>query len=205
MEADRTEIHDLAADKPELVEKLEAKWDAYAERAMVLPLGAWRGKPKPEKFSKKKRFELSAGDDLARAKAPYVVDKGMTITVSVRKPARDGVLVAQGGSSQGFSLYVQKGKLHFATRNDGHLALVTSDADVPYEPATVTATLDKSGKVALSVDGKQVAEGNVLRPLAEMPQDGLQVGQDIKGAVGRYEAPFPFQGEIGDVTIVLEP
>ncbi len=46
VEADRTELCDLAADKPELVRKLEAKWNAYAERAMVLPLGAWRARPK---------------------------------------------------------------------------------------------------------------------------------------------------------------
>ncbi|HUT91015.1 MAG TPA: arylsulfatase [Thermoguttaceae bacterium] len=48
MEADRTELHDLSAEKPELVEKLADRWDAYAERAMVLPLGAWRGKAKPK-------------------------------------------------------------------------------------------------------------------------------------------------------------
>jgi arylsulfatase len=43
MEADRTETRDLAAQMPEKVKELEAKWDAYAARADVLPLGAWRG------------------------------------------------------------------------------------------------------------------------------------------------------------------
>ena len=41
--------------------------------------------------------------------------------------------------------------------------------------------------------------------LAKMPQDGLQVGHDAKGAVGDYEAPFAFDGEIGLVTVVVEP
>ncbi len=44
MEVDRTETNDLAAEHPDLVRELEAKWDAWAERANVLPLGAWRGR-----------------------------------------------------------------------------------------------------------------------------------------------------------------
>ncbi len=40
--ADRTEMHDLAAKHPEKVKGLAAKWDAWAARTQVLPLGAWR-------------------------------------------------------------------------------------------------------------------------------------------------------------------
>ncbi len=43
LEADRTELHDLAAQHPERVRDLERQWEAWAERAQVLPLGAWRG------------------------------------------------------------------------------------------------------------------------------------------------------------------
>ena len=38
------EMHDLASAHPEKVKELAAKWQAYAERANVLPLGAWRAK-----------------------------------------------------------------------------------------------------------------------------------------------------------------
>ena len=44
MEADRTEMHDLAGKHPEQVRRLSAKWDAWAARANVLPLGAWKEK-----------------------------------------------------------------------------------------------------------------------------------------------------------------
>jgi arylsulfatase len=40
--ADRTEQNDLAAEQPERVRDLSQRWDAWAERAQVLPLGAWR-------------------------------------------------------------------------------------------------------------------------------------------------------------------
>jgi arylsulfatase len=45
MQADRTEMHDLAAQHAEQVEQLSAAWDAWAARAAVLPLGAWRAAP----------------------------------------------------------------------------------------------------------------------------------------------------------------
>ncbi len=42
MQADRTEQQDLAEAMPEKVAQLSQAWDAYAARANVLPLGAWR-------------------------------------------------------------------------------------------------------------------------------------------------------------------
>jgi arylsulfatase len=44
MENDRTEMHDLAAARPAKARELASKWDAWAARANVLPLGGWKGK-----------------------------------------------------------------------------------------------------------------------------------------------------------------
>ena len=46
LEADRGELHNLAAAQPDRVKKMSASWDAWAARANVLPLGAWRGQGK---------------------------------------------------------------------------------------------------------------------------------------------------------------
>jgi arylsulfatase len=40
--ADRTEMNNLAAQRPEKVRQMSAAWDRWAERADVLPLGAWK-------------------------------------------------------------------------------------------------------------------------------------------------------------------
>jgi arylsulfatase A-like enzyme len=42
MEKDRTEMNDLAVAHPEKVRELSSQWNAWAERADVLPLGAWK-------------------------------------------------------------------------------------------------------------------------------------------------------------------
>jgi len=49
---DRSELHDLAAEKPGLVKQLGAEFEAYADRADVSPVGTWRGAKKPAKQKK---------------------------------------------------------------------------------------------------------------------------------------------------------
>jgi arylsulfatase A-like enzyme len=44
IDADRTEMNDLAAKNPDKVKELAAKWEAWAVRAKVSPLGAWRAR-----------------------------------------------------------------------------------------------------------------------------------------------------------------
>ena len=52
MAADRTETHNLAERQPDKVKELAARWDAWAARANVLPLGGWRGQPAGKKNTK---------------------------------------------------------------------------------------------------------------------------------------------------------
>ena len=48
-----------------------------------------------------------------------------------------------------------------------------------------------------------LASGSTPGPLARMPIDGLQVGFDNAGAIGKYTAPNKFAGKIERVTITL--
>ena len=42
IEADRTELNNVAAKQPDKVKELAAQWDTWAVRTNVLPLGTWR-------------------------------------------------------------------------------------------------------------------------------------------------------------------
>jgi arylsulfatase len=53
MELDRSELHDLASEQSERASQMAAKWDAWAARADVLPLGAWK-EPAPARRMKAK-------------------------------------------------------------------------------------------------------------------------------------------------------
>jgi arylsulfatase len=54
IDQDRAELHDLAATEPERVRTMAADWDAWAARAQVLPLGAWK-KPATTQSAKSRR------------------------------------------------------------------------------------------------------------------------------------------------------
>ena len=157
------------------------------------------------KFNKKqRRFELALGDDLSREKAPFVEGKAFTVTADITETASDGVIVAQGGSADGFALYVKDSKLTFATRHSGTLAKVVATDKLPWAAAQITVSLAADGAVTISVDGEPFARGKVSGPLTRMPIDGLQVGSDLKGAVGEYEVPFAYKGKIKCVTLQIQ-
>lgn len=67
--------------------------------------------------------------------------------------------------------------------------------------ARLEASLDARGSVTLKIDGQTVKKAPVPGPLASQPLDGLQVGQDATGAVGDYQTPFPFEGQVEHVIV----
>ncbi len=204
MLADRTERNNLADVKPALVKKLEANWDAWAARADVLPLGGWRGKPQQTSFNKKqKHFSLKVGDNLDRSSAPFVEKRSLQIKADITN-ATNGVIVAQGGDAEGYALYIDDMKLTFALRQQGKLRLVVAKEQISANAKKIEASLSKQGKILLEVDGETAAIGSAERLTLKMPIDGLQVGSDLNGTVGDYDAPFSFQGTIRSLTIDVQ-
>lgn len=199
LKQDRTEQHNLASKMPEMVSTLSAKWDAYAERANVLPLGAWRG-TQNDKVSNKKHFELSADAVLSKSEAPNAVKTAMTIEAQLDKWG-DGVIVAHGGSAYGYALWVADGIVHFCTTNGNQQTIVKSAKKVP-SAEVIQVHLKKNGMVNLLADGEQIARGKV-KTLQQMPADGLEVGEDAKGLVGTYGESHKFTGVINKVVIDL--
>lgn len=196
--ADRSETRDLAAAHPELVAELAAAWQDWAERNQVLPLdpqqSAAAGSPAT-------RFELRHGDGLPRERSPQVAGAGFKLRLSAQIDG-DGVLVAQGGSTHGWSLARRDGRLVFSLRRAGVLTAVAG-AVLPLGEVTLTGTLGADGAVAFASDGREVLNGRVPGLLAAMPGEGLQVGRDTGSAVGGYDAPFALQGEVRELVLEL--
>ncbi|WP_166831473.1 arylsulfatase [Thalassoroseus pseudoceratinae] len=201
LEKDRTELHDLSDDHPELVKQLADQWETYAKRANVLPLSGRDDKPKFNK--KKKRYQLKADANLPRSKSPFVENRPFTVTVKISELGSDGVLVAQGGSSAGYAVYVQDGRLHFAVRRSGKLDDLVSTEVLPPDAKTITVSLADDGVVNATVNRKPFMKGKSAGVLTQMPLDGLQVGKDLTGAVGNYETPFEYSGTIERVILTF--
>ncbi len=199
--ADRTEMHDIAAQQPEKVKELIAKWETWGKNAGVLP---WPWKPAygGGKSDAKMHFDLKAGASLSGDDAPQIAGQSLALRVEITNPAAEGVLVAQGGLKAGFTLYLKQGKLIFAIRHGKNLQSIVSADRIPAKPGTITATVSHDGNAHLAQDGQPLADGRLDLP-DQQPQDGLQVGRDEGGAVGDYHAPFAFGGQIGGASLDL--
>jgi arylsulfatase len=204
MERDRTELHDLASAEPARVKAMAAQWDAYAARANVLPLGSWRGKAADSELSRETRFVLKAGDDLSRAEAPAIAGRAFTVTAKFdTRNARSGVIIAQGGSALGYSLFLADGRLHFLARNRTRTTTANTP-DVATGAHTAIARVARNGVVTLKLDDQPAVTAPSRVTITSMPVDGLQVGADEGGTVGPYAAPNRFDGAIESVIIELD-
>ena len=115
MAEDRTEMHDLADEEPERLKSMVSQWEAWGKRVHALP---WPWEPQygeaPEQSGPAHvELNLKADEDIAGTKAPMIVGRAITITATLDKVGPEGVIVAQGGSTCGYTLYMQQGRLYF--------------------------------------------------------------------------------------------
>jgi arylsulfatase len=206
--ADRTEQQDLAPTKPDRAQALAGKWDAYAARANVMPLGGWKAAESGKRSgaektsSKETRFKLEMGAHLDRSQAPAIPGRGFTITAKFNAETPNGVIVAQGGATRGYALFLQDGKLTFLLRLADEVAGTATLENVAGFH-TATAQLAPDGKLTLTLDDHRVASGKAPGLMKTMPADGLDVGSDAGGLVGPYSKDNKFGGTIDSVLIEL--
>ena len=201
IDTDRSEQRDLATMHPNRVRDLAAKWDAYAASSNVLPLGGWKA-PVAGSPSSQKKFILRSGSKLAKDDAPQIDGRGIVISadISSTKPAQ-GVIVAQGGTAHGYTLFVEDGQLVFLIRRDSEPTSIRTP--LPVGRHQLHAELTTGGQLRLQVgEGKPVHSPSI--GLLKMPADGLQVGRDDGGLVGPYSKDNQFTGSIDQVTIELK-
>jgi arylsulfatase len=203
--ADRTEQKDLTDLQPQRVRELATEWEEWASRANVLPLGGWKGSParRAGALNGETRFTLKQGDRLERLEAPAIANRPFTIRTTFDASSPEGVIVAQGGSNHGFTLFLQEGKLTFLVRAGGKATSVTTEQAI-HGRHTAVAELKADGTLQLSVDGGLAAQARAPGLLTTMPTDGLDVGSDEGGLVGPYSSRNPFGGSIDSVNLELK-
>ena len=205
MTNDRSETSNLASSEPARVAELASRWDEWAKRVHALPWPWDKENVEGTKLSTKTHFELGPDANLPRDEAPDYVSRPFSVTVEIARPSTDGVLVAHGGDVHGWAMYFEKGVLHFVINRDRQREDVSLTNDSLAAARLIKAELNADAMLSLSIDGKQLLQRKMTGLPSTMPGDGLQVGKDLRGAVGAYTVPFNFGGEVRHVLIDLEP
>jgi len=204
LKADRTELHDLAADRPRTAEALLGLYETWAQRCGVLPWPVKKAAaPAEGNGSTARQFDLRPDQQLDRANSPRVQQTAFAVTGTIHATKPTGVIVSQGGTRVGWSLYVTERKLAFVVRTKGTPVEVVASQPLPYDPVAIELRFGKDGSIKLLMAGELVGEGKAEGAITDLPTEGLTVGSDPPAAVGSYEAPNAFVGTIEGLRLVL--
>ena len=217
LDEDFSEAHDLAESQPEKLQEMIDRWWIEATKYGVLPLedglrGA-RGAP-PKKGSPQDRTVFVYRQGMAHAPTNAAADvrnRDYTITVDLMRQteADEGVLVAHGGHTSGYTLFIKDNRLVHEYNYAGERYRIVSETAVPVGESVIvldfTKTGDHVGDATLSINGREVGSGHLPKTLGGMfAIEGIDIGQDLYTAVSEdYEVPFAFSGTIAAVRIAL--
>lgn len=214
LDHDFAETRNLAEQDPERLKALVEGWWVAAETHKVLPLDDRFGPRFAENSARfhgaRRKFVLHAGmGHLPTDVAPDVRARSYRIEADVvLKPGAEGVLIAHGDATSGYSLYLQDGRLHHTLNIGGEKTTVTSDAPMPLTATRlgVVAYRRETGPrtFTLIVDG--VAAGEVVATSGFgnfISWSGLDIGLDRGSPVAGYAAPFAFTGTLRKVTVTM--
>jgi len=164
------------------------------------PIVEGRDKAKARQFSGEGVIEVPRTEGLRCA------DTAFTIEVTLKVESKDGVILAHGGATNGFALFVKGGVPVFAVNAMNKPTSVTAKEGIVDRWVKLTATVAE-GKLSLAVD-EAVTETKLSGLIPREPNDGIQIGADLKSPVDADAARTRLTGKIERVRIhrgVLPP
>jgi len=214
---DFSESTDLAKKYPKKLKQLQKIFDEEAWKNNVYPLYddmiKRLAKQQDRLFGSQKKFVYYAPGAFRiaeKASAP-VKNRSHTIVTKIDLTGKEeGVIVAVGGMTGGFTMFIKGRRLYFDYNFLDGVYYTMKSPKLPKGPTVLKFNFIKTkefgGKGELYVNGKKVAESDMPRmhistySLAET----FDVGRDTGTQVSKlYKDPFPFKGELDRVVITL--
>jgi arylsulfatase A-like enzyme len=221
---DYSQAKDLAAQMPDKLREMQALFAQEAEKYNVFPLDNTNAQrfpvPRPSPIAGQTVFTYS-GDmpGIPLGLAPSILNRSYTITAEVDVPqgGGEGMLVAAGGFTGGYGLYILNGKPVF-NYNMLMLEQFRCEGRQPLSPGKHTIVFDfkydgpgpgKGGAGVLKVDGEDVATLKMPHtiPFVLPWFETFNVGVDTRTSVNEkdYQVPFRLNGKLDKLTFKLGP
>ncbi|MGO9060630.1 MAG: sulfatase-like hydrolase/transferase, partial [Candidatus Binataceae bacterium] len=222
---DWTQARNVAKDNPQMLRELQRLWLIEAAKYSVLPLDDRRVERfnpdlagRPQLVKGKTQILFGGMGRLTENSVINIKNKSYSITadVVVPKSGAKGVIIAQGGSFNGWSLYAKGGKLKYCYNllgiklfyAESNQAIPAGQHQVRMEFKYDGGGLAKGGNALLYLDGKKVGEGRVETtvPMMFSGDETCDVGKGTGSPVSPDYDPKDneFNGEVNWVQIDLE-
>jgi len=222
---DWTQAKDLAKDNPKKLAEMQRLFLIEAAKYSVLPLDDRRIERfnpdlagRPQLIKGKTQLLFGGMGRLSENSIVTVKNKSYSVTaeIEVPKTGAEGVIVAQGGLTGGWSLYAKEGKLKHCYNLIGvQRFFVQATQPIPAGKHQVRMEfkydgggLAKGGTVSLFVDGMKDGEGRVDTTAAMVfsLDESCDIGKESGSPVSPDYGPSgnQFSGEVNWVQIDLE-
>ncbi|CAM3285748.1 arylsulfatase [Nocardioides dubius] len=215
--ADPTQMRDLAAENPALVEDLVAAWSAAAGENQVLPMADgtpihWFQRPPSDERFVAETVLLPELGMVERFRAAQLID-GRSFSIEATLPGYragdSGVLVSHGGQEAGYLLYIEDGAVVFAQNAFADSVIATPPVPVPVGTRSIEVKVGAPGGgrwlVDVLIDGDVVVEQVEMAQLTWLvPFNGISVGMDRRSPVlwelHEKHGTFAWTGDLDAVT-----
>lgn len=194
---DFSQAHNLAAERPDLLAKLQRLWLIEATKYNVLPIDdrtAERFDPptagRPTLIRGTSQLFFAGMGRLSENSVVSIKNRSYSVTaeIDVREEGAHGVLIAQGGKFGGWSVWVSSGRLTY-TYNMLGIQEFTVTADEPVPPGKHQVRMEfaydggglaKGGDVTLFHDGTPVGSGRVgaTQPMIFSADETTDIGYE---------------------------
>jgi arylsulfatase A-like enzyme len=195
--SDYSQAHNLAAEQPERLAKLQRLWLIEATKYQVLPIddrGAERLEPglagRPTLIRGNSQLFFPGMGRLSENSVVSIKNKSFSVTADVDVPGSgaDGVIIAQGGRFGGWAFYAKDSKAKFVYNVLGiHEFATEANEPIPaghhqvrVEFAYDGGGLAKGGDVTLYYDGTPVGSGRVgaTQPMIFSADETTDIGYE---------------------------
>jgi arylsulfatase len=210
LDEDFSEVNDLADQRPEKVAELTALWWEEAQRYNVLPLDdrtiELYSVRRPDSELSRSSFTFRLGTArIDRFGMPDLRNRSWSIAAEL--PLTDGalpegVMVAGGDRTSGYTFYLMGGAAHFAFNYLGEIRTVSTPVGPPHlgraslkVVARFAKTEPYTGQLTVEVDGAAGGSGTVRMLPFRQTLSGMHIGADHGSTVtDAYPPPFRFTG-----------
>ncbi|MBM3213126.1 LamG domain-containing protein, partial [Candidatus Poribacteria bacterium] len=151
--------------------------------------------PKAPKTEVGSCIKVSVSESLNPTNAP------LTVEAWIKAEKGNGVIIARGAGSNGYSLLLIDGKPHFMIRSNTKLSSVMADQNVVGKWCYLVGMLTSDKKLQIYINGNLAGSTDVVDLITGEPKQAMEIGADEGGAVGDYKSPFAFAGIIDEVRI----
>lgn len=150
------------------------------------------------------QLNASTGASLIRVEKSRSLNptgKPVTVEAWVKAEKPNGAVLAHGGSSYGYALYLQNGRPRFAIRTNGNLSSVTAKKRVVGQWVHLAGIMTIGKELQIYVDGGLAASAKASGLITADPAEAMEIGADEGSKVGDYGDPFGFNGLIDQVSV----